>query len=766
MNNLLKLAGRRERMQIIMVNNSYDRSLLLTLGEITQLVVECHDPAETLANIVRLVQQRFNTAVCSMYVLDPDSGDLVLAATVGLKPEAIGRVRMPLSEGLTGLVGQLLTPVNVSDASQHPRFKYFPEAGEDRYHSFLGVPLLEAGTLEGVLVLQTIEARTFSPNEVRTLTTVAAQLAPLVGDAQLLERITAAAHHPVPTPPMQPPTPAQLSGSPLSPGMGIGQAYIVDRFEEWRRTACLVSDQPERERERLAQAFSRAREEITRLSKHISELVGEDHGAILQAQLMIMQDRNIEQDLQRALERGASAEGALFSTLDQYVAAFARMTAPMFRERVYDMKDVFHRLLWQLRDRPDQDRLEKVVLVSREASVMELFAVDLDQLAGVVVEQGGPQSHAAILARSLNIPMVGKISDPGGLLTPGRRLLVDGSKGTVVLDPPTDLELPPIRPSPQVQVPAAVSGMPKVEVNVNLLYEAQTGYHLGAAGVGLYRSEFLFLARRTLPTEDEQVTIYRKLIEWMKGRPVTIRTFDLRPDKLANVSHMGPSATRPFDWRIVLQSPPLQKLFSEQIRAILRAATAGTVRILIPLVTRSEVLDFVFETLARARESLAREGLDHVPHLPVGVMIEVPAAVPLVPIWADQVDFFALGTNDLTASAMGVDRDDPIGEGQLDSLHPGLLRLIHATVRDAHAARRSVSVCGELAADPIGAMALVALEVDSLSVPVQQFAATREALARIKPASISELKPQLLRQRSSRAVRTLIAHLLQRGSSH
>ena len=745
-----------------MVNTPYDRSLLLTLGEITQLVVECHDPAETLANIVRLVQQRFNTAVCSMYVLDPDTGELVLAATVGLKAEAVGRVRMPLTEGLTGLVGQLLTPVNVSDASQHPRFKYFPEAGEDRYHSFLGVPLLEAGTLEGVLVLQTIEARTFSPNEVRTLTTVAAQLAPLVGDAQLLERVTAAAHHPsVPTPCL--PAPSQLAGSPLSPGMGIGQAYIVDRFEEWRKTVRLVSTQPEQERERLAGAFIRAREEITRLSKHISELVGEDHGAILQAQLMIMQDRNIEQDLQRALERGASAEGALFSTLDQYVAVFARMTAPMFRERVFDMKDVFHRLLWQLRERPNQDRPEKVVLVSREASVMELFAVDLDQLAGVVVEQGGPQSHAAILARSLNIPMISKVTDPGGQLYPGRRLLVDGTQGTVMLDPPADLELP-CSPCPEeITVAAAVSGMPKVEVNVNLIYEAQTAFHQGAAGVGLYRSEFLFLARRTLPTEDEQVTIYRKLIELMKGRCVTIRTFDLRPDKLANVSHMGPTATRPFDWRIVLSSPPLQKLFTEQIRAILRAATAGPTRILIPLVTRSEVLDFVYETLARARVSLAREGLDHVPHLPVGVMIEVPAAVPLVPLWAEQVDFFALGTNDLTATAMGIDRDDPIGEGQLDSLHPGLLRLIHATVREAHAARRSVSVCGEVAADPIGAVALVALEVDSLSVPVQQFAATRAALARIKPSCINELKPQLLRQRSSRAVRTLIANLVQRG---
>ncbi len=176
----------------------------------------------------------------------------------------------------------------------------------------------------------------------------------------------------------------------------------------------------------------------------------------------------------------------------------------------------------------------------------------------------------------------------------------------------------------------------------------------------------------------------------------------------------------------------------------------------IPLVTRSGVLDFVLETLAKARAALAREGLDHVPSVPIGVMIEVPAAVPLVGAWAEQVDFFALGTNDLTAASMGMDRDDPVAAGQLDSLHPGILRLIHATVRDAHQARKPVSVCGEIAADPLGALALVALEVDSLSVAVNQFAATRSALAGLKPSGITELRPQMLRQRTARGVRSLL----------
>ncbi len=749
---------------------SYESSLLLTLGEITQLVVHSHDPAETLANIVRLIQNRFQTAVCSVYFLEPETGELVLGATVGLKPDAIGQVRMRLDQGLTGLVAEKLEPVMVADAFHHPRFKYFPEAGEDPYRSFLGVPLVEGGALQGVLVVQTVESRTFSPSEVRTLVTVAAQLASLIGDANLLGRVSAVAHDVLaaggegPCPPT-----TSLQGVPLSPGVGLGQAYVVDGFDEWRSTIGLRSADLPAQRRRLAEATERARAEINHLSRRISELVGEDHGAILQAQLMIMQDRTIEQDLDACLRAGASAEGALFATLDKYVAAFQKVSTPFFQERVYDIKDVFHRLLWQLRPRATpgstsglaRDPGDRVVLVAREASVMELFAVDLDHLAGVVVKQGGAQSHAAILARSLGIPMVGQVSDFESVAHPGRRLLVDGTRGVVALDPPADCVVPANPTAEAALVPEApavpaAAGLPRVEVNINLLYEARPAVRLGVSGVGLYRSEFMFLARRTLPTEQEQVEIYRKLLQMLEGRPVCIRTFDLRPDKLASVSRLGSAAVRPFDWRMVLESPPLQQLFREQVRAILRAALVGPVRILVPLVTRSEVLDFALETVARSRDDLTREGLEHVADVPLGAMIEVAAAVPLVTAWAGQVDFFALDTNDLTASALGLDRDDPVASGQIDTLHPGLLHLVHAVVGDAQRANKPVSVCGEIAADPLGAVALAALGVDSISVPVNQFTATRQVMEGLSVPALAELKGPLLGQRTSREVRALL----------
>ncbi len=741
---------------------NYESSLLLTLEEISRLVSHSHDPASTLANIVQLIHGRFHTAVCSVYLLEAERGELVLGATVGLKSASVGRVRMKLDEGLTGLVGEIMAPVNVANAFEHPRFKYFPEAEEDAYRSFLGVPLVEGGALQGVLVVQTMEPRNFSASEIRMLVTVAAQLAPLVGEAHLLDQV--AAHYRTPAPRIevgQVPT-SNPQGVPLSPGRGIGLAYVIDGFDEWRKNVAMRGADTAGEKLRLFGAMERAREEITRLSQRISELVGEDHAAILQSQLMIMQDRTIENDLNACLNEGATAEGSLLATLDKYVAAFQKVTSPLFQERVYDIKDVFHRVLWQLRPRPASGAEgERVVLVAREASVMELFAVELDHLAGVVVEHGGPQSHAAILARSLAIPMVGQVPDFASLLQPGRRLLVDGDAGTVVLDPPTDAEV-----TIEAAVPASVledaaiqeplPGLPRLEVNINLLYEAARAVHLGAGGVGLYRSEFLFLARRTLPTEEEQVGFYRKLLDRLGNRPVTIRTFDLRPDKLASYSHLGAAAARPLDWRLILESPPLQQLFFDQVRAILRAGTAGTVRILIPLVTRSEVLDYVLETLAKAREGLRREGLPFADKMPLGAMIETAAAGYLVGTWARHVDFFALGTNDLAASALGLDREDPVSAHLADPLHPGVLRLIHEIVTEIHAARRRVSVCGEMAGDELGGVALAALQVDGLSVAVNQFAQTQRGLARIHALDLDELRTKLLRQRSAADVRDLL----------
>ncbi len=748
-----------------------ESSLLLTLEEISRLVSHSHDPGETLANIVHLIQGRFHTDVCSVYLLEPDRGELVLGATVGLKSESVGRVRMRLDEGLTGLVAEQMKPVMVEDAFQHPRFKFFPDAGEDPYHSFLGVPLVEGGILHGVLVVQTAAARTFTQSEIRMLVTVASQIAPLVSEAQLLERIVAAAHDEILLGPTIPPEQqGPLQGTSLSAGIGVGEAYVVSGFEEWLRSKETRGGSSAREAERLAGAIETAREEIARVSHKISSLVGQDHGAIMQAQLMILQDRKIEQDLKHLIAEGQTAEAALLQTLDTYAAAFAKLSSSFFQDRVYDIKDVFRRVLWYLRPLPAvagaRAAVAKFVMVAQDVSVMDLFSVDLECLAGVVAEHGGPQSHAAILARSLRIPMVGQVTRLLDRIVPGQQLLVDGTKGTVRLDPtPETIAGQPGQPIQSAEMPVALipdavrMGLPRIDANINLLSEVMPAIEQGAAGVGLYRTEFIFLARRTLPTEEEQVGTYGKLLTMLGGRPASIRTFDLRPDKMAHAEHLRATTMGPLDWRLVLESPQLQQLFREQIRAILRAGVLGPAKILVPLITRSEQLDFVVETIARAKDELTREGLEFDPRVPVGIMLEVAAATLMVETWTPQVDFFALGTNDLVASALGIDRDDPVAASLSDPLHPGLLRTIRDVVAAAHAAGRPVTVCGEMAADPQGSLALAALQVDSLSLPVSQLNSARRALADQSPERLIALASLFLQQRTAGQVRDLLRKL-------
>jgi phosphoenolpyruvate-protein kinase (PTS system EI component) len=363
--------------------------------------------------------------------------------------------------------------------------------------------------------------------------------------------------------------------------------------------------------------------------------------------------------------------------------------------------------------------------------------------------------------------MVGQVGE-WDQIPPGRPLLVDAGAGLVSLDPPVGLgaSLPPspeaaALPAPVMRgEPRTATVGPRVEANINLLYEVDEAVDQQVGGVGLYRTEFLFLARRTLPTEEEQVGVYRKLLSRLTGRPASIRTFDWSPDKVAHGPILSGASGSPLDWRLVLDSPPLRKLFKDQVRAILRAAAVGPARILVPWVTRAELLDFVLQTVDQARTELRREGLEHGRRVPVGIMIEVTAAAFLVEAWAERVDFFALGTNDLVASALGLDRDHPVGAGRNDMLHPGVLRMLRDVVAAAHRAGRLISVCGEMAADPGGVLALAALKVDSLSVPVNQLVPVREVLAGQTPETLAELERRLPLCRTADQAREFLSRAL------
>jgi len=740
--------------------------LLLTLEESSKLVAHTRDPAETMENIVELISSRFKADVCSVYFLESSGTELVLGATVGLRKESIGKVKLKTTEGLVGLVAETLRPVMVANAFSHPRFKYIPEAGEDPYLSFLGVPLVKAGCLVGVLVIQTEEPRSFSINEIRTLVTVAAQLTTVASDARLLSQLTAATHEPY-TPGEPSNSTKELHARLLSPGVGVGRTYSIDSLEEWRSTTAFKPAGLEIEKERMEKAMSLAKEELAAMGMRIAHLVGQDHGAILDAQLMILQDRTIEKDLMTCVVEGMSSETALIFTLDKYLAAFQKIKAPFFQERIYDIKDVFLRVLWNLRPQKSNGGAteQRIVLICKEASVMELFAVSPEKLAGVIVEKGGPECHAAILARALGIPMMQLSDGFQDLLIPGKIVLIDGPAQSICLDPSEArihaLTQPLELPESLYPVQTKAEKVPTVFVNINLLWEVPTALHLGAEGVGLFRSEFMLLARRTIPTEEEQFAIYSKLLKNMQGKPTTIRTFDLRPDKLASFSDIGGAASRAYDWRKVLDSPPLQKLFYEQVRAIMRAGIEGTPKILIPLVASSETLDFVMQTMQDARESLSTEKLDHNPDIPLGLMVETAASIPMMPFWADKADFFALGTNDLFASVIGLERNEEAGSSQGDHCHPGFLSILSSAIDHAHASGKPITVCGELASDPLGATFLASCNVTAISVSVQRLHPILRVLNSLDETLLNDFRINFKKLTKASEVRNMLLKSIQ-----
>lgn len=701
-----------------------DNMLLLTLGEVSNLVAHSHDLNETFSNIVQHIQRRFETDVCSVYTLEQSTGELVLRATVGLNPDAVGKVRMPRNEGLTGLVAERKMPVSVEDAPKHPRYRYFPESGEERYHSFLGVPLIQGGVVQGVLVVQHKEARKFRADEIRLFVGVAAQLAILVTNARLtseladavrrqhLESETGARRRQV----------RELHGTPAGSGMAWGRALVFAEFRfDDPRLVARPAEGPTRERRRLEAALEQGRKDINRAAAHLAELLGDQFGALMQAQRLMLEDSSVHQDLVRIIDGGASVEQAVVTVCGEYLRAFATLDNPVFYERIYDIKDVFRRVLGHasagLQSGAD---LEQVVVVAHEVSLLELFSCDLHRVQGIVVEQGGAHSHVAILARSLGIPMVTQALGLLDVVQEGDELFLDAATGLVAVNPDANRRQTFLALKQRSEVVANPEGPPppiRLEATVNLMPEIGRTIENGGTAVGLFRSEFLELACRSFPTEEEHLEAYRRMLRMLDGRPLTLRTLDLRADKMLWIAADPRYGGENWDWRLVDELPHVQDVLKSQIRAALRAGVEGPLRLLFPMIATQRQFECALGLLDIAKRTLEEEGLSFDAAVPIGVMVEVPAAAMLIRKWLPRVDFVCIGSNDLLHSLLGIERQDDRLSRLKSPLDPAYLRTVWHIIKHAHAASKPVTVCGAAASNLEAVLALFALGADALSVP-------------------------------------------------
>jgi phosphotransferase system enzyme I (PtsP) len=725
------------------------------LEDISTLISHSHDLQETLESIVATVAERMQTEVCSIYILDREKKRLTLRATMGLDPESVGKVSMGTGEGLTGLVIERMKPVMVADTLSHPRYKYFPETHEEHFHSFLGVPLIDRKMPLGVLVVQTSRRREFSRDEIRLLTTISGQAASIIVQARLAESLESKEQerkifqkrmneamqklrsyeggrrdkgtklkqrwH------------GRLGGLAASPGFGRGKAFVLEPRMDLSAIKKQKARNPERERERFRGAVERGIDQINIVKNRMSQLISKEESAIFDVYRLILEDPAIIQQIEtQILKEGYVAEYAVKVVFEQYLKSIASIDDDYLRERTTDVKDAAQRLLENLTGMSGQqyDVPDDAILVAEDLSPADLSMLEGDKFRGIALATGGVTSHASILAKSFEIPSVVAIENLMESVHQGDMLIVDGNAGNIHVNPNAEVireydrlerdyaelnrELSGLKSAPAETIDGHRVSL---YANIGLLSDVAFAQMHGAQGIGLYRTEIAFLSHRDFPSEEDQYSLYRKVVEGMAGKPVTIRTLDIGADKYPSYMRSVTAEPNPFlGWRSIRISLEVEEIFKTQLRAILRAGDLGRVRILIPMISSLEEIHKVKEILAEAKNELEREGTPYDRQMELGIMVEVPSAVQLADRFLREVDFMSIGTNDLIQYILAVDRSNRKVASLYEPLHPAVLAALSSTIEAGKREGKRIAMCGEMAGDPVSALVLLGMGLEEFSM--------------------------------------------------
>jgi len=693
----------------------------ILLRRLREIMAEPINAQARLDKIVAQIAANMVAEVCSVYVLHSD-GVLELYATEGLKREAVHHASLHIGQGLVGTIAAEARTLNLPDAQRHPAFRYLPETGEEIYNSFLGVPVLRAGGTLGVLVVQNRAHRNYHEEEVEALQTTAMVLAEMlaVGELSGLSR---------PGTSLDFKRPIMLSGLGLCEGVGLGHAVL---HEPRVVVTALIGEDAERESERLDEAIASLRLFVDDMLSRDDIAATGEHRDVLEAYRMFAHDRGWVHRMHEAIRNGLSAEAAVEKVQSDMRALMLRQTMPFLRERLHDFDDLTNRLLRVLMNKPHGPGSEELpkdaIIIARNMGAAELLDYDREHIRGLVLEEGGPVSHVTIVARALGIATVGRAGNAVALVENGDAIIVDGESGEVHLRPSLDVEEAyaekvRFRARRQEQYrllrqkPALSTDNQRVRLlmNAGLLVDLPHLTESGAEGIGLFRTELQFMIAAKMPKLGEQRALYADVIAAAGDRPVTFRTLDIGGDKVLPYLATAEEENPAMGWRAIRLSLDRPGLLRMQLRALMQAAEGRELRIMLPMVTELGEVRKTRAMIDRELDHLRRHGHKLPDPLLLGVMIEVPSMLWQLDALAGVADFVSVGTNDLLQFMTASDRGNTRIAGRFDPLSRGFLRALRGIVR-ASEGRLPVTLCGELAGEPLGAMALIGVGYRSLSM--------------------------------------------------
>lgn len=742
--------------------------MLITLRRIIQEVQTASDLDEALAIIVRRVKEAIPVDACAIYLIEGETDQYVLMAADGLNPSLIGQIRLDRSEGLVGWVGEYQELINLQNATAHPRGGAFAETGEAGYHAFLGVPLIDYRQTLGVLVAWRQAEDLFDPQEAAFAVTLAARLAKVIHDDATIRKVTRLLDG-------EAPGSAFIQGIQGAPGVAIGTLALLDPLAD----LASIPDRPVPDRAAEEATFKAAvatvQEELRASGECLAADLPSEARALFEVYVMLLGSDSLMADTLQRIRAGNWAPGAWRDTIAERARVFDRMEDPYLRARAEDIRDIGRRVLISLQTevKASIQYPQRCILVGEAVGITEIVAVPGDRLVGVVSQHGSALSHAAVLARALGIPaVVGLAALPIGRLD-GREAVVDGDQARVYLQPsPAVMAAYQLRASEAEALAARLGALRDepaetpdgvrvpLQVNAGFIAELAPALAHGAEGIGLFRTEFAFMARETFPVEDEQYLLYRTVLESFAPKSVTLRTLDVGGDK--SLPYFPMVEDNPFlgcrGIRFTLDHP---EIFLIQLRAMVRAnAGLNNLRVLFPMIGRVDEVDEALRLLNRAYRELVTEGRAAAKPL-VGAMIEVPSAVYLTAALAKRVDFLSVGTNDLTQYLLAVDRNNAAVATPYDSLHPAVLHAVRHVVEEAHRQGKPAGVCGEIAGDPAGVLLLLGMGADTLSMNPTRLARVKGTIRRFTAQQARALLEEALALEDGFAIHRLLVGALE-----